>query len=437
MAMNKMLVALVLAGTVCRGAVAAEEGVSVLLAPAAEAGQGTAAGAARVWVVYLNTGPGAARVRLPETMPATVQAGGRVVEAQLRRAPEVGPERVVQPGAFLRVPYELAGAEGLAGEVVVKLKEAPGASAVVAVGNGTTATKAVVRADGAREAGPGESGRYSGADPTAGPAASPAARAPEEAGRAEPTGFVEAFARNFRPYEPMYFLVGTRPTAKFQYSFRYQVFDDGGSWAEAAPLITGLNFAYSQTSFWDLAGESRPFVDNSYRPEGLLSYDDVLPKSWDRPMGLSRLGLQTGLQHESNGAAGLDSRSLNVAYVRPIFVWEESREEDGFFVTFAPRLLAYVGNLSDNPDIREFRGYGDLRLVVGWRDGFQLAAVGRMGEDFDKGSLQVDLSHPLGRPTHGNLDLYLHAQFFTGFGETLIRYNESTTSFRVGVSLVR
>ena len=100
-------------------------------------------------------------------------------------------------------------------------------------------------------------------------------------------------------------------------------------------------------------------------------------------------------------------------------------------------MFGYLSNLDDNPDIADYRGYGDLRIVTGWRGGFQLAAVGRMGNDWDKGALELDLSYPLRNITGGNLDLYLYGQFFTGYGESLLRYDDSDTTFRLGVALVR
>jgi hypothetical protein len=79
-------------------------------------------------------------------------------------------------------------------------------------------------------------------------------------------------------------------------------------------------------------------------------------------------------------------------------------------------------------------GRGD---PVGQRGGLQLAAIGRIGDDWDKGSLQLDLSYPLRPLLRNNIDVFLHAQFFTGYGESLLDYNESDTTFRVGLAVVR
>ena len=195
-----------------------------------------------------------------------------------------------------------------------------------------------------------------------------------------------------------------------------------------------MHVAYSQTSFWDLEGESKPFFDNSYRPELLWSADDLRLKM--TPSVVSRLGMQAGLQHESNGKEGADSRSLNIAYIRPSFTFGDAKG-DGLFLTFAPKAFAYIGDIGDNPDIKDYRGHFELRGIVGWQEGLQLSTIGRVGDDWDKGSVQFDLSYPLRKVFAGNIDLFLHAQYFNGFGESLLEYNESTSAFRLGVSLVR
>jgi phospholipase A1 len=244
-------------------------------------------------------------------------------------------------------------------------------------------------------------------------------------------GFVHYFLNHFSGHEPMYFLVGGEaPAAKFQFSFKYRVFNPEGTLAEVFPPITGLHFAYSQTSFWDLSEPSVPFFDTSYRPEVLWSNDDMLPESW-KPRGVTG-GLQTGFQHESNGKADPDGRSVNTVYLRPMVVFGD-RED--LFLTVAPTVWHYISQ-PDSPPLDNYRGHGDLRMVGGWTTGLQLAAIGRLGDQSGKGSLQLDLSYPL-RGLGANVDLFLHAQLFTGYGETLLFYDQYDTQFRVGFSLIR
>jgi outer membrane phospholipase A len=141
------------------------------------------------------------------------------------------------------------------------------------------------------------------------------------------------------------------------------------------------------------------------------------------------------VQHESNGRDEEDSRSLNIAYVRPAVTFGDP---EGLFVTFAPRVYTYIGGQdAANADIEDYRGHTDLRLIAGDRNGLQLAVIGRVGDDWDKGSVQFDLSYPTRKLLGGNIDMYLHAQYFTGYGESLLEYDRYSNRFRLGFSIVR
>lgn len=253
---------------------------------------------------------------------------------------------------------------------------------------------------------------------------------PAEAGTAlEPGRF---FKEHFFGYDPMYFIAGTEsPNAKFQVSFKYRLLNEDGALAKHAPVLTGWHLAYSQISLWDWNAESRPFYDSSYKPELLYAWEKVIGgerTNW------FRLDLQGGLQHESNGKSGDDSRSLNIAYLRPTLVFGR---DDRLQLTLIPRVWAYVGDLNENPDLKDYRGFADLRAVVGWRRGFQVSALGRLGDDGDHGSVQIDATYPMMRVLSGSLSVYLHAQYFTGYGESLLGYRERSSIFRAGISLYR
>jgi len=233
---------------------------------------------------------------------------------------------------------------------------------------------------------------------------------------------VEFFKRHIFPYEPIYFIAGSEdPNAKFQFGFRYQIADTDSKW------VNGFNFAYTQTSLWDLSSPSSPFFDSSYKPELLYAYESILggaKTNW------YRLDLQGGVQHESNGKSGVDSRSLNIAYFRPTLVLGYP---DSLHFTLQPRFWGYLGDLSDNPDIDQYRGFFDLRAMLTWKD-LQLSVIGRMGkEDYrENTSAQIDLTYRI--PKTG---IYLDLQYFTGYGESLLRYNERTDIIRFGIALYR
>ncbi len=232
-------------------------------------------------------------------------------------------------------------------------------------------------------------------------------------------------------YEPMYFVAGPdSPNAKFQFSLKYQLLNNEGPLARKAPWARGFNLAYTQTSLWDWNQASAPFLDSSYKPEFLYSWERVVG---GRPTNSVRLDLQTGLQHESNGKGGLDSRSLNIAYLRPTLTLGR---DDHFQLSLQPRAWVYIGDLSDNPDIAHYRGYADLRAIIGWKQNVQLSAIGRLGSSGDKGSLQLDLTFPLMRLWR-NFSAYLQAQYFIGYGESLLLYNQRSTAYRFGFAIYR
>jgi phospholipase A1/A2 len=253
----------------------------------------------------------------------------------------------------------------------------------------------------------------------------------DEPGR--PYDPVQFFKEHVSGYEPMYLIAGPEsPAVKFQISFKYQILNSYGWLAEHAPLLKGFHFAYTQTSLWDFNGPSSPFYDTSYKPEILYLWERAVggkPKDW------FRLDLQGGLQHESNGKGGADSRGLNIAYVRPTFVFGH---DDSLQLALQPRVWAYVIDTDrNNADIADYRGYGDLRAILGWKRGLQLSALGRIGDRGNHEALQLDLTYPLMRLLSNSFTIYLTAQYFTGYGESLLGYNGKTSGFRFGFSLYR
>ena len=240
------------------------------------------------------------------------------------------------------------------------------------------------------------------------------------------------FAEHFSAHEPIYFLIGPEPpNVKFQFSFKYAVLNPEAPLVRAAPALAGVSLAYTQTSLWDTSDASAPFFDSSYKPE-LLWSDEYMP-ALSRE-GVYGTGLQFGVLHESNGRDDEQSRSLNIVYLRPIVTLGDPR---GFHVTVAPRVFTYIGGQEGNEDIEDYRGYGDLRVAAGWRQGLRVSVLGRVGDDWDRGSAQVDVTYPLRRLLGGNFDLYLDIQGFYGYGESLLEYDERSTAVRFGVAVVR
>ena len=226
-------------------------------------------------------------------------------------------------------------------------------------------------------------------------------------------------------YEPSYFALepawATRPlNAKFQFSFAFRVAGPALPTAQGPLRPDGWYAAYSQTSFWDLQSESKPFLDSSYRPESW--YHLGLPN----PSWANAAGIEPGIGHESNGRSGPDSRSLNHVFLRTLAAWQV----DDLTVIVDPRVRSYTER-EDNPDIAEYRGLFDLHAAVTQRNAWGLALTGRIGSQANRGSLMAELTHPLAPWTNNWMQGFLYVQGFVGTGETLLYYTERSSPPRV------
>jgi outer membrane phospholipase A len=241
----------------------------------------------------------------------------------------------------------------------------------------------------------------------------------------------QPYARNISFYRPIYFLVGTDPEeSKFQISFKYQFFNPEKSLVIEHPWVQGFHLAYTQTSFWDLASESAPFEDTSYKPE-LFFLSPNLRKKRSAARGLF---LKTGLRHESNGRGGEFSRSTNTAYVESIVLFYNTSSKIG--VRLAPRLWSYFYNDDQtNPDLADYRGYFNLGITIGKAD--SLVVDGNFGWAVEGPSAQVDLTLPLHTIFSDHLDLYLQVQYVNSLAESLLDYTERTQALRIGFAIVR
>ena len=242
----------------------------------------------------------------------------------------------------------------------------------------------------------------------------------------------QAFIDNFSVHEPMYFLLGVIPgmeQSKFQISFKYRLFNPEGFFSEFIPLLSGFHLGYTQRSIWDLKNDSKPFEDTSYMPEIFF----MIPKI-DLNIGcISAFGLEAGFEHESNGKGGDDSRSTNYLFFKPIV---GVHLKGPLHLKIIPRVHRYVNNSeSENDDLMDYRGYFDLEVGIVSPQGLALNSHllwARKGP-----TVQLDLTYPMTRLLSKNLNLYLQAQYFSGYAETLLHYNERDDAFRLGFSLVR
>lgn len=217
-------------------------------------------------------------------------------------------------------------------------------------------------------------------------------------------------------HQPLYFAVGN-PDSKAQLSFKHRI-------VKKQPIY----FGYSQIIFWDLGGDSKPFKDATYNPEFFYTHN------FHQDYGILR-SIDFGFwEHNSNGKDGAASRSFNRSYIRANFELEYEK----WILRFSTKL-GYIYSLDrTNKDIQDnisplelkislvelFRGVLDksefhIRFFPG----------GKYADRFDKGGFELGLSFRL-----GGLDLIpaFYMQYFNGFAESLINYDERVNEFRAG-----
>ncbi len=207
-----------------------------------------------------------------------------------------------------------------------------------------------------------------------------------------------------------------RTEAKFQISFKFPVVKD------LFGENTGhLYAAYTNRSFWQVYNKnSAPFRETNHQPElWLRFYND-----WQF-LGLRNIINDIGIVHQSNGRGGDLSRSWNRIYARFIF------EKDNLAFSVQPwyRIKEDADN-DDNPDIEDYLGNVEFLGAYKWGEQqFGLMLRNNFDSDRNRGAAQIDWSFPL----YGRLRGYV--QWFNGYGENLIDYNQNVNSIGVGIKL--
>lgn len=210
--------------------------------------------------------------------------------------------------------------------------------------------------------------------------------------------------------------------AKFQISFKfplmYNVFGDNGH----------LFFAYTNQSYWQVYNKevSSPFRETNHEPEVFMMFNN----DWKiGPLTNSLWGI--GAVHQSNGQSGDLSRSWNRIYGTMVFddgplalaakVWWRIPEDE--------KETPSSSRGDDNPDILDYMGNFEIQAIYGLEEHrFSLLLRNNL-EKPNYGAVEFTWSYPI----MGTLRVY--AQYFNGYGESLIDYNSHTNRFGIGVSI--
>lgn len=355
-------------------------------------------------VFFNNTGDNEILVNLPNRVHCVLNSSDQQVEteADLIQPSTLKSFRICGK-CFEKVRYSLTLPQTLKGPVRMKIPDLDGAAMMFKVDVGLPQPKATERVTS-------ESREFDTLDSL--------------------FAIYQPYLKNLAAYEPMFFLIGTDPEeSKFQISFKYRFFNEKGTLVQKYPWVKGFHFGYTQTSFWDLKSESKPFEDTSYKPEFFFLSSKIKTRfPWLQPF------LQTGFQHESNGRGGEDSRSTNFIYAKPIFIHYQEKNRLGIMV--APKVWAYVHNDDQtNSDLKDYRGFFDLEVKLGNADSFVLGSNFRWAKE--GGSITLDLTYPLHRFFKGNLGLYFQVEYVNALAESLLNYKERTEAVRLGIAIVR
>lgn len=223
---------------------------------------------------------------------------------------------------------------------------------------------------------------------------------------------------NPNPQSPTHVNTLPQPTqaqeVRFQLSFKTKLKND------ILGSYVNLWFGFTQQSNWQLynTSQSAPFRETNYQPELILS----IPTSWS--LGDTHIPLlNLVLNHQSNGQSGPFSRSWNRVYI------ETALSHHNFFADLRVwARLPESANNDDNPDILQYMGHGELGLTWFQGDG-ELSIHSRYSFSGHKGAVRANWSFPI----HGHLKAY--AEFFNGYGETLIDYNHYQSVASIGFLL--
>ncbi|WP_373035959.1 phospholipase A [Sulfurimonas sp.] len=202
--------------------------------------------------------------------------------------------------------------------------------------------------------------------------------------------------------------------------------------------LFGLNesyyLAYSHQAFWQIYSESSPFRETNYNPEGFVEFPIA-----DKDSFLNMKSVKLGLAHTSNGQGtnkdvvyatpadnpGNRSRSLNYMYSEFAFQYNTLLTELRLISPFPG-----TEDDEDNPDIMKYLGYTSVKFnYFTGEHMFTLMGMGNFSTGY--GAVEVTYSYPLID------DAYLYVKLFSGYGESLIDYNNYITKFSVGFSFSR
>ncbi|WP_162053263.1 phospholipase A [Pontibacter pamirensis] len=225
----------------------------------------------------------------------------------------------------------------------------------------------------------------------------------------------------FTIYKDNYIVTGTTPTevptgensdVKYQISFKHRL--TGAS----LPWNSYLFLTYTQKAFWNIYSWSSPFNEINFNPG--LGLGKLLFRNGEL---LGSLALQ--IEHESNGLDSTLSRSWN--YVSGSYTMLITPKSIVQFKAWLPFFY-----MTDNPDLIDYVGYTQAMYILEIKkEKLILDVLGRKGARGWNGNIQAQLNY---RPTNSG-NAFITLQWYHGYAESLIDYQEKTNMLRLGISI--
>lgn len=228
------------------------------------------------------------------------------------------------------------------------------------------------------------------------------------------------FGPYFGLYKDNYFTVGTTPfrkptstnsDVKFQISLSIRLTN------AVLPWNSFLFLFYTQKTFWNVFQNSMPMHDLNFNP-GI---------GWSKPFfnkGRYAGKLTMLVEHESNGRDGLDSRSWNrVSFYGSTII-------DDWLMVHAKFWIPIIDG-ENNRDILKYCGIYQSGVVVttpNKKFSFGLTMVKRSGWNLNFNTI-LEASWKV----HEKSNLNLFTQYYNGYGESLLDYNQFHSRLRVGI----
>lgn len=225
----------------------------------------------------------------------------------------------------------------------------------------------------------------------------------------EDTYFLGTYSDNVN--EQLYINTGETELSKLDdFEIKYQI-------SFSFPLLqfnnkSALMTSYTQLSLWQIAnGEaSTPFRETNYRPQLFMMHQG------DFPLFNS---IEYGYKHQSNGRGNDLSRSWERFYLL--------LESQGNYIDYGIESWVAFG-LSDNEDIEDYIGpYSGFMKI----NGIDASATIKLIHNFSTNRSGFET----GFTYYANDIIGFYGQLWTGYGETLIDYNNDQTRIGVGIML--